>query len=81
MKKIIVAVSIVWSTTFSFAQDGKLNFTKAFQQQSTGKCKTGNNEIKELVHLMIAVAKFGFGNDHRVQQQGVYNPDVLKQLQ
>ncbi|OQP49790.1 hypothetical protein A4H97_28285 [Niastella yeongjuensis] len=80
MKKIIVAVSLVYSTAFSFAQDGKANFTKAFQQQNNGKSWIEINEVKELVHIMIAVTKFGLGNDDMVQQQGDYYQDVLKQF-
>jgi hypothetical protein len=80
MKKIIVTVSLVWSIAFSFAQDKEMNFPKAFKQQNNGKCKVEINEVKELVHIMIAVTKFGLGNDDMVQQQGAYYQDVLKQF-
>jgi hypothetical protein len=80
MKKIIAAITLVCSTAFSFAQDGQVNFTKAFQQQNTGKFKVEINEVKELVHIMIAVTKFGLGNDDMVQQEGLYYKDVLKQF-
>ncbi|MBO9202095.1 MULTISPECIES: DUF4932 domain-containing protein [Niastella] len=80
MKNIIVTASLAWITTFSFAQDGKVNFTKAFQQQNTGRSRVEINEVKELVHIMIAVTKSGLGNDDMVQQEGGYYQDVLKQF-
>ncbi|HEY8893306.1 MAG TPA: DUF4932 domain-containing protein [Niastella sp.] len=80
MKKIIVTVSLVWSITFSFAQDKEMNFPKAFKQQNNGKCKVEINEVKELLHIMIAITKSGLGNDDMVQQKGTYYQDVIKQF-
>jgi hypothetical protein len=80
MKKIIAAVSLIWNTAFSFAQDTQVNFTKAFQKQNNGKFRIEINEVKELVHIMIAITKSGLGNDDMVQQKGAYYQDVLKQF-
>lgn len=78
MKKIIAIAFLVFNTVCSLAQDGEVNFTKTFQKQNDGKAKVEINEVKELLHIMVALTKFGLGNDDMVQQQGVYYQDVLK---
>lgn len=78
MKKVSLAAFLVCISYFAFSQEGKINFTKAFQQKNNHKAKVEINEVKELIHIMIAITKFGLGNDDMVQQEGAYYQDVLK---
>jgi len=64
------------NTSILLAQE-KVNFTKVFQQQNQGKYKVEVNELKELIHIMIAITKSGKENDDLVQQQGQYYKDIL----
>ncbi|RKR80529.1 uncharacterized protein DUF4932 [Mucilaginibacter gracilis] len=80
MKKIFLSLWFLTSTTLLFAQDGNVNFTPRFQQKNKGKYKIEINEVKELIHIMIAITKFGLGNDDMIQQKGAYYQYVLRQF-
>ncbi len=76
MKKQTLLLLVTFFTASVFAQE-KVNFTKNFQQQNQGKYKIEINELKELIHIMIAITKTGKENDDMIQQQGQYYKDVL----
>jgi hypothetical protein len=76
MKKNTLVLILTFFTASVFAQE-KVNFTKNFQQQNQGKYKIEINELKELIHIMIAITKVGKENDDMIQQQGQYYKDVL----
>lgn len=58
----------------------KVNFDKKFRKEYQGKAKIDVNEVKELLHIMIAVTDAGLENDDMVDQSGTYYRDVLKQF-
>ena len=76
MKKILLFISCFLSV-FSIKAQEKVNFSKTFQQQNQGKYKIEINELKELVHIMIAITKTGKENDDMIQQKGKYYQDVM----
>lgn len=64
MKTIVVTVSLLLSIAISFAQDGKVNFDKAYQRAHAGKASVEIHEVKELVHMakwrgFIKMKEFG----------------------
>lgn len=80
MKKIILSLLFLIPTSLLSAQDGNVNFTPRFQKENKGKYKIEINEVKELIHIMIAITNFGLGNDDMIQQKGAYYQDVLRQF-
>jgi len=60
----------------SFAQY-KVNFTEKFKKENQGKYKIEVNETKELIHIMIAITKFGLENDDMIEQKGKYYQDMI----
>lgn len=55
----------------------KVSFTEKFIKENQGKYKIEINETKELVHIMIAITKFGLENDDMIEQKGKYYQDVI----
>lgn len=55
----------------------KVNFTEKFKKENQGKYKIEINEVKELMHIMIAITKSGLENDDLIEQKGKYYQDVM----
>lgn len=55
----------------------KVNFSEKFKKENQGNYKIEINEVKELIHVMIAVTPSGLENDDMVEQKGKYYQDVL----
>ncbi|WP_442588076.1 DUF4932 domain-containing protein [Pedobacter sp. AW31-3R] len=77
MKRTILSILLFSASTLLFAQDGQVNFTEKFKKEHQGKHKIEIHELKELIHIMIAITKTGQENDDMVQQKGKYYQDVL----
>lgn len=75
MKKQLLSILIIFISFGSFAQE-KVNFTEKFKKENQGKYKVEINEVKELLHIMIAITNSGKENDDMVQQEGQYYKDV-----
>lgn len=75
MKKKLVATFFTLLSFSGFAQE-KVNFTEKFQQENRGKYKIEINEVKELMHIMIAITASGKENDDMIEQKGQYYKDV-----
>lgn len=67
MKRTILAALLAIIPAFLFAQDGDVNFSAAFKKENDGKSKIEINEVKELIHIMVAITQTGLGNDDMVQ--------------
>lgn len=76
MNKIIIVFISLLTTAGVFAQE-KVFFSETFKSQNQGKYKIEINELKELLHIMIAITKSGLENDDMIQQNGQYYKDVL----
>lgn len=66
--------------TFCAQEQKKVHFDEKFKKENQGKTKVEINEVKELLHIMIAITEIGLGNDDMVQQSGTYYQDVLNQF-
>lgn len=75
MKKIVFSILFFAISFSSFAQE-KVNFTEKFKKQNQGKYKVEINELKELLHIMIAITNVGKENDDMIEQEGQYYKDV-----
>jgi hypothetical protein len=75
MKKIVFSILLIAISLSSFAQE-KVNFTEKFKKENQGKYKIEINELKELLHIMIAITNSGKENDDMVEQDGQYYKDV-----
>lgn len=65
----------------AYGQDNKqVRFDEKFKKENQGKTKIEINEVKELLHIMIAITEVGLENDDMVQQTGTYYQDMLKQF-
>jgi len=76
MKKQLFSILIVLISTGVFAQE-KVNFSEKFKKENQGKYKIEINEVKELLHIMIAITNSGKENDDMIQQEGQYYKDIL----
>lgn len=78
MKRTIFTLLFLTSFLFGFTQDlRKVSFDKNFQKQYQGNAKVEINEVKELIHIMIAITSSGLENDDMVEQSTNYYKDVL----
>lgn len=75
MKKITLSILSIAIAVSSFAQQ-KVNFTEKFKKQNQGKYKIEINELKELIHIMIAITNSGKENDDMIEQKGQYYQDL-----
>lgn len=75
MKKIIHFILFIATSSSLFAQE-KVNFTEKFKKENQGKYKVEVNELKELIHIMIAITNSGKENDDMIEQEGQYYKDV-----
>lgn len=76
MKKIFLLTVLLLTSIFSKAQY-KVDFTEKFKKENQGKYKIEINEVKELVHIMIAITPSGIENDDMIEQKGKYYQDVI----
>ncbi|MDR6197519.1 DUF4932 domain-containing protein [Siphonobacter sp. SORGH_AS_0500] len=76
MKKSFLLILFTLTSILSQAQY-KVDFTEKFKKENQGKYKIEINEVKELVHIMIAITKSGIENDDMVEQKGKYYQDVI----
>ena len=84
MHLIIARRHVVLSFTFLIciqlsAQEKfrEVNFDNQFKKENQGKVKIEINELKELIHIMIALTDSGLENDDMVAQNTDYYKDVL----
>lgn len=75
MKKILFSISLLAISFSSFAQQ-KVSFSEKFKKQNQGKYKIEINELKELIHIMIAITNSGKENDDMIEQKGQYYQDL-----
>lgn len=59
----------------------KVNFDAKFKKENQGKSKVVIHEVKELLHIMIAITELGLENDDMVEQKGDYYKDMLKHFE
>ncbi len=59
----------------------KVNFDSKFRKENQGKSKTVIHEVKELLHIMIAITELGLGNDDMVNQDSEYYKDLIKHFE
>lgn len=82
--KIMKAISLLFSVLFLSqivtGQDKlrKVNFDEKFRKANKGKAKIEIDEVKELLHIMIAITKSGLENDDMVEQRGDYYKNVIQ---
>lgn len=72
---LIISISV-------YAQDlKKVNFDSKFKKENQGKSKTVVHEVKELLHIMIAITELGLENDDMVNQDSEYYKDLIKHFE
>lgn len=75
MKKKIFSSLLILISFSSFAQE-KIHFSKKFKIENQGKYKVEINEVKELLHIMIAITNLGKESGDMIQQEGQYYQDI-----
>ncbi|MGH1516220.1 DUF4932 domain-containing protein [Chryseobacterium sp. JK1] len=78
-KTFLLVLLLIMSSAYAQEQK-KVNFDEQFKKENQGKTKVEIHEVKELLHIMIAITEVGLENDDMVQQSGTYYQDVLKQF-
>ncbi|WP_170137755.1 DUF4932 domain-containing protein [Chitinophaga dinghuensis] len=76
MKKFLLPLFLVLAALQTFAQE-KVNFSESFKKANQGKYKIDIHEVKELIHIMIAITPGGLENDDMIQQEGSYYKEIL----
>lgn len=59
----------------------KVNFNSKFKKENQDKSKVVIHEVKELLHIMIAITDIGLQNDDMVNQEGEYYKDLIKHFE
>ena len=77
MKKTILVTLLLFVMVSLNAQIKKVNFTEQYKKDNNGKYKIEIDEVKELIHIMLAITKYGLSNDDMFQQNGKYYQDVV----
>ena len=77
MKKTILVTLLLLVMISLYAQIKEVNFTEQYKKDNNGKYKIEINEVKELIHIMLAITKYGFSNDDMFQQNGKYYQDLV----
>lgn len=77
MRKTIFLFSILLSLIIHAQDSEELNFNEKYKKEYHGKAKIEIDEVKELMHIMIAITEVGLENDDMVEQKGKYYQDVL----
>lgn len=80
MRKAILFICLFIAATAYTQEMKKVSFDEKFKKENQGKTKIEVDEVKELLHIMIAITEVGLDNDDMVQQSGDYYQDVLKQF-
>lgn len=80
MRKTFLLVYLLIIATTYAQESKKVSFDEKFKKENQGKSKVEINEVKELLHIMIAITEVGLENDDMVQQSGTYYQDVLQQF-
>lgn len=71
--------SFLFILTISAQEKQKqVSFDAKFRKAHQGKVKIEIHEVKELLHIMIAITASGLENDDMVAQTGNYYKDILK---
>ena len=81
MRKYFLVIAVLSLASFKlYAQEKfkKVNFNEEFQKENQGKAEVEINEVKELIHIMIAITEIGLDNDDMVAQTGAYYEDVIQ---
>jgi hypothetical protein len=58
----------------------EVRFSEQFKKEHQGKVKIEIDEVKELLHIMIALTSVGLENDDMIAQSGNYYQDLLQQF-
>jgi hypothetical protein len=77
-KFLVVLLSLVSINTFTQEKFKQVNFDEKFQKENQGKAEIKIDEVKELIHIMIAITEVGLENDDMVAQTGAYYKDVIQ---
>ena len=56
----------------------EVQFDEKFIDENKGKTEVEVNELKELIHIMIAITEVGLDNDNMVDQTTAYYDEVLE---
>ncbi|AWH85090.1 DUF4932 domain-containing protein [Flavobacterium album] len=75
MRRNVFAALLILISFISQAQE-KVNFSEKFKKENQGKYKIEVNELKELIHIMIAITNTGKDNSDMIQQEGQYYKDI-----
>lgn len=73
-----VLLSLASINTYAQEQFKQVNFDEKFKKENQGKAEVKINEVKELIHIMIAITEVGLENDDMVAQTGAYYKDIIQ---
>lgn len=73
-----VLLGLVSISTYAQEKFKQVNFDEKFKKENQGKAEIKINEVKELIHIMIAITEIGLENDDMVAQTGAYYKDVIQ---
>ncbi|MFB9108550.1 DUF4932 domain-containing protein [Flavobacterium gyeonganense] len=79
-KNFLLAVLLNLASMSIYAQEKfkEVNFDEKFKKENQGKAEIKINEVKELIHIMIAITEVGLENDDMVAQTGTYYKDIIQ---
>ena len=75
--KFLLLLFLIVGTSVNSQDLKKVNFDSKFKKENQGESKTVIHEVKELLHIMIAITELGLGNDDMVNQEGEYYKDLI----
>ncbi|MEG1385832.1 DUF4932 domain-containing protein [Algoriella sp.] len=79
MKNIsLILIFLIISISVNAQKLKKVNFDNNFKKEHQGKSNVEINEVKELLHIMIAITDAGLGNDDMINQSTPYYQELLK---
>ncbi|WP_326982908.1 DUF4932 domain-containing protein [Chryseobacterium sp. MYb264] len=78
MKRIILLLSLLLNFVMTAQETRQIQFDEKFKKEYQGSARIEINELKELLHIMIAITEAGLENDDMIQQNGEYYQDVLQ---
>lgn len=82
MKNTLLSLLLLIINLSANSQDlKKVNFNDKFKKENQGKSKVVIHEVKELLHIMIAITELGLENDDMVNQDGEYYKDLIKHFE
>ena len=74
----ILFLSLVAISASAQEKFRKVNFDETFKKENEGIAHIKIHEVKELIHIMIAITEVGLDNDDMVAQTGTYYEDVIQ---